>query len=236
MSSRNSPDTQAGKKSLSAAQRVYVLLRQRIVEMALLPGERIVEKDIAQEFGTSRTPVHEAVQRLAEDGLIEVRPRVGTFVAQIPLDTIEEAMFVRRSLELSIVAKAAERITPEGANKLHAILDAQAECVSRNDIVGFHATDEEFHAALAELSGYPGVWHTILQAKTQIDRFRRLTLSVEGHMGEVVSEHRDIATAIASGNPANAIASMQTHLNDVIPVLEFVRKLRPEYFTAHLGA
>lgn len=61
-------------------------------------------------------------------------------------------------------------------------------------------------------------------AKTQIDRFRRLTLSVEGHMGEVVSEHRAIATAIASGNPATAIASMQTHLNDVIPVLEFVRK------------
>ncbi|KHL07734.1 UNVERIFIED_CONTAM: GntR family transcriptional regulator, partial [Mumia flava] len=77
---------------MTASRRVYLSLRERIVEMELLPGTRIVEKDLAEEFGTSRTPVHEAVQRLAEEGLIDVQARVGTFVSRIPLNTLEEAM------------------------------------------------------------------------------------------------------------------------------------------------
>ncbi|WP_241374086.1 GntR family transcriptional regulator, partial [Escherichia coli] len=72
---------------MTASRRVYLSLRERIVEMELLPGTRIVEKDLAEEFGTSRTPVHEAVQRWAEEGLIDGQARVGTFVSRIPLNT-----------------------------------------------------------------------------------------------------------------------------------------------------
>ena len=92
---------------MTASRRVYLSLRERIVEMELLPGTRIVEKDLAEEFGTSRTPVHEAVQRLAEEGLIDVQARVGTFVSRIPLNTLEEAMLVRGALEVAIIEKAA---------------------------------------------------------------------------------------------------------------------------------
>ena len=99
-------DAEAG---VSAARRVYLQLRQRIVDMTLVPGTRIVERDIAEELGISRTPVHEAVQRLADEGLIEVVPRSGTFVARIPLDALEEAMLVRHALETAIIEKAAER-------------------------------------------------------------------------------------------------------------------------------
>ena len=88
---------------MTASRRVYLSLRERIVEMELLPGTRIVEKALAEEFGTSRTPVHEAVQRLAEEGLIDVQARVGTFVSRIPLNTLEEAMLVRSALELSLI-------------------------------------------------------------------------------------------------------------------------------------
>ena len=88
---------------MTASRRVYLSLRERIVEMELLPGTRIVEKDLAEEFGTSRTPVHEAVQRLAEEGLIDVQARVGTFVSRIPLNTLEEAMLVRGALEVAII-------------------------------------------------------------------------------------------------------------------------------------
>ncbi|MBX4421390.1 GntR family transcriptional regulator, partial [Mycobacterium tuberculosis] len=81
------------------------------------------------EFGTSRTPVHEAVQRLAEEGLIDVQARVGTFVSRIPLNTLEEAMLVRGALEVAIIEKAAERMTPEGIHKLNVVLERQAQCV-----------------------------------------------------------------------------------------------------------
>ena len=222
------PDT-----GVSAARRVYLQLRQRIVEMTLVPGTRIVERDIAEELGISRTPVHEAVQRLADEGLIEVVPRSGTFVARIPLDALEEAMLVRNALESAIIEKAAERRSDEGMARLNGILDLQERAVDATDLRTFHRTDEMFHAALAELSGYPGVWPIILQAKTQIDRYRQLTLPLAGRMGEVLIEHRAVVAAIASGDPSEAVRAMRDHLDHVLPVLEITRKLRPEYFTAH---
>lgn len=221
---------------VSAARRVYLQLRQRIVEMTLVPGTRIVERDIAEELGISRTPVHEAVQRLADEGLIDVVPRSGTFVARIPLDALEEAMLVRNALEAAIIEKAAERTSSEGMARLHAILALQAAAVEATDLRAFHRSDEMFHAALAELSGYPGVWPIILQAKTQIDRYRQLTLPLAGRLVEVLEEHRAVAAAIASGDPERAVRAMREHLDHLLPVLEITRKLRPEYFTAHRGS
>ncbi|GGP24619.1 GntR family transcriptional regulator [Silvimonas amylolytica] len=220
--------------ALSASRRVYLDLRMRIVEMSMPPGTRIVERDIAAEHGTSRTPVHEAVQRLAEEGLVEIMPRVGTFVARIPLDALEEAMLVRTALEIAIVEEAAKRISAEGVEVLRGILAAQRQYAEAGDTRGFHQTDEAFHAALAELSGHPGVWPIILQAKTQIDRYRRLTLPLPGRMEHVVDEHVDVVNAIAKGEPASAVAAMRSHLDHVLPVLEVARTLQPEFFIQHL--
>ena len=133
--------------SLSASRRVYLDLRKKITEMTLLPGTRIVERDIAAEHGTSRTPVHEAVQRLAEEGLIEVTQRVGTFVARIPLDQLEEAMLVRTALESAIIDRAAARITPEGLDRLRRIIADQHVSVDGLDYQGFHNGDEDFHGS-----------------------------------------------------------------------------------------
>ena len=164
------PPQSTADPCLTAARRVYLCLRQRIVGMTMLPGERVVERDIAEEFGTSRTPVHEAVQRLADEGLIEVIPRSGTFVARIPLDALEEANLVRHALETAIIEKAATRAGADGVARLRALLAEQEVAIAANDLHGFHRTDEGFHALLAELSGYPGVWPIIQQAKTQMDR------------------------------------------------------------------
>lgn len=222
------------ESGLSASRRVYVCLRRRIVEMTMLPGTRVVERDIAEEFGTSRTPVHEAVQRLADEGLIEIVPRSGTFVARIPLDALEEANLVRHALETAIIEKAAARVGPDDAARLRAILAEQEAAIGANDFGAFHRTDERFHALLAELSGYPGVWPIIQQAKTQMDRYRQLTLPLEGRMAGVLEEHRAVVDAIEARDPARAVAAMREHLDHVMPVLEITRKLRPEFFTTHI--
>lgn len=218
--------------SVSAARRVYLSLRQRIVDMSMLPGARIVERDLAEELGISRTPVHEAVQRLAEEGLVEVIPRSGTFVARIPLDGLDEAMMVRNALEAAIIEKAAARATPAGIDQLRAILAQQARAIAASDFRAFHRSDEMFHATLAELSGYPGVWPIILQAKTQVDRYRQLTLPLQGRMDGVLDEHKAVVDALAVGDAARAVQAMREHLDHVLPVLEMTRQLRPEFFTA----
>ena len=218
--------------TVSAARRVYLSLRQRIVDMSMLPGVRIVERELADELGISRTPVHEAVQRLAEEGLVEVIPRSGTFVARIPLEGLDEAMMVRNALESAIIEKAAARATPEGVATLRAILERQAGAIAASDFRAFHHSDELFHATLAELSGYPGVWPIILQAKTQVDRYRQLTLPLQGRMDGVLDEHKAVVEAIAVGDAAAAVRAMREHLDHVLPVLEVTRQLRPEFFTA----
>jgi len=228
------PAANDAESGMSASRRVYLCLRRRIVEMTMLPGTRVVEREIAEEFGTSRTPVHEAVQRLADEGLIEIVPRSGTFVARIPLDALEEANLVRHALETAIIEKAAARVGPDDTARLRAILAEQEAAISANDFGTFHRTDERFHALLAELSGYPGVWPIIQQAKTQMDRYRQLTLPLEGRMAGVLEEHRAIVDAIEARDPARAAAAMREHLDHVMPVLEITRKLRPEFFTAHL--
>lgn len=228
------PTPVAAGCAMSAARRVYLCLRERIVEMALQPGERIVERDIAEEFGTSRTPVHEAVLRLADEGLVEVVPRSGTFVARIPLAALEEANLVRHALETAIVERAAARAGAADAVHLRAILDAQAAATAASDYRAFHRADEAFHAALAALSGCPGVWTIVQQAKTQMDRYRQLTLPLEGRMAGVLDEHRAVVDAIAAGDAAGAVAAMRAHLDHVMPAVEIARRLRPEFFAGHI--
>ena len=214
----------------SASSQVYDVLRQRILAMELAPGERINEKDIAAEHGLSRTPVHEAVQRLAEEGLVDIVQRVGTFVARIPVHELEEAMLVRTALELAVIERAAGRITPAALAGLDALLDEQRRCAAAQDQPGFHRSDEAFHAALAELAGFPGVWRTIAQAKTQVDRFRRLTLPISGRMQEVVAEHAAVVDGLRAGRSEDAASAMRRHLDHVLPAIALTRALQPDYF------
>lgn len=214
----------------NAAQRAYQLIRQRILDLTLEPGQRISEHDLAAEMGLSRTPVHQAVQRLADEGLIEIFQRVGTFVARIPINGLEEAMLVRTALEVAVIERVAERITPSAMAHLRAILQKQQDCVGQMDYQGFHRSDEEFHAALADIAGFPGIWATIQQAKIQIDRFRHLTLPLAGRMAGVVHEHTEVVNALATGQGPKAAAAMREHLGHVLPVVEVTRAFRPEFF------
>jgi len=218
---------------VSASRRVYLALRQRIIDMVMPPGMRIVELDIAAEHGVSRTPVHEAVQRLAEEGLIEIVQRVGTFVARIPINELVEAMFIRTSLEVTVVELATAKATPADVTRLRGILDVQRTCAQASDANNFHLADEAFHAALAEIAGCPGVWRIIQQTKTQVDRFRRLTLPIEGRMKGVIEEHGHIVDEVASGKASKATAAMREHLDHVLPAIEITRAFRPDFFVNH---
>jgi len=227
---RKPASTAPAAASPSAARSIYQVLRQRILDLEMVPGERIVELDIATEHAVSRTPVHEAVQRLAEEGLVEIRQRVGTFVSRIPVDGMEEAMLVRTALEVAIVEKVAERLTPAGVKQLERVLADQRAAAKAGDTQRFHDSDEAFHAALADIAGFPGVWRTIQQAKTQVDRFRHLTLPLQGRMDGVVAEHTAVVAALRDGHGQRAAEAMRTHLDHVLPVIGMTRAFQPDYF------
>ncbi|KMO38364.1 GntR family transcriptional regulator [Methylobacterium tarhaniae] len=204
-------------------------LRARIASLEMCPGDPINEKELARQYGVSRTPVHEAVLKLAEEGLVAIFPQSGTFVALIPYADLPEAIIIRRSLEETSARLAAER---GGAAGLAAIDRAMAVLAAtcEGDPEAFHQADEAFHAGVAQAAGYPGIWRQVQQVKVQVDRFRRLTLPQAGRFTRVVDEHGAVRDAIASRDPEEAARRMGAHVGGLLADLGDIADLNPDYF------
>jgi DNA-binding GntR family transcriptional regulator len=194
------------------------------------PGEPIVEREIALAHGVSRTPVREALLRLAGEELVEIFPQSGTFVARIPVAALPEAILMRTALEQTTARLAAERADNGHFARLHDLIERQRRVEARGDGNCFHEADEAFHAAIAEAAGHPGIWRFIEQVKMQVDRYRRLTLPVPGRMRRVLKEHAAIVAAIEAHDPPGAAAAMAAHLEALRASIGDVRDLNPDYF------
>ncbi len=214
----------------TAASQVQDALRQSILAMQIAPGAALVEKELTARFGISRTPVREALIKLREEGLVEVFPQAGTFVARIPIEAIPEAVFIRQALECATVELVAGIATPEIVARLDAVVSRQHEAMDEGEQERFHLADEAFHETLALSAGYPGIWKLAQAAKSQIDRCRRMTLPVPGRMAMVIREHLSIVDAIRRRDEAAAQAAMRKHLGTLLPDLVHLRQQHPDYF------
>ena len=214
----------------NAAHLVHRELRDDIVSMRRKPGEPIVEREIALAHGVSRTPVREALLRLAGEELVEIFPQSGTFVARIPVAALPEAILMRTALEQTTARLAAERADVGHVARLHELLESQRRVEARADGDRFHEADEAFHAAIAEAAGHPGIWRFIEQVKMQVDRYRRLTLPVPGRMRRVLKEHAAIVAAVEAHDAAGAAAAMAAHLEALRASIGDVRDLNPDFF------
>ncbi|MCA0056654.1 MULTISPECIES: GntR family transcriptional regulator [unclassified Mesorhizobium] len=214
----------------TAASAVYRELHEAIVSMQLKPGNALNEKVLTERFGVSRTPVREALIRLVEDGLVNIYPQSGTFVAPIPISLIPEAVVIRKALEGATVEKAAQCANGNDVGKLDDILARQRFLAERQDMNGFHEADEAFHEAIAGIASYSGIWNYLKPVKVQIDRARRMTLPALGRMDHVIGEHTVIRNAIAAHDVKAACEAMRIHLGAVIPDVEQLRDAYPDWF------
>jgi DNA-binding GntR family transcriptional regulator len=214
----------------TVANLIYGRLREDIVAMHRAPGAPIVEKEIALAHGVSRTPVREALLRLAADGLVEIFPQSGTFVSRIPINALPEAIIVRKALEETTARLAAERAAADQVGGLYHLVERQRRAQADGDRDRFHEADEAFHAAITEIAGHPGIWALIQHVKLQVDRYRRLTLPVPGRMRLVLDEHRAIVAAIEARDGVGAAAAMSVHLDGLSASIGDVRDLNPNYF------
>jgi len=224
---RLSPDLRRGETASAA---VYRRLRREILWLQRKPGEPIVEKDIAHAQGVSRTPVREALLRLVGEGLVDTVPKSGTMVARIPLTRLPEAIVVRKALEQVTAGAAATRARRSDVTHLRAILERQREADAARDRAAFHRADEAFHAAIAELAGYPGIWSLIQSVKAQVDRYRLLTLPQPGRIARVIEEHAAVVTAIAQHDGHRAAIAMGHHLDGLRISMGDIRRMNPDFF------
>lgn len=215
----------------TSAALIHHALRDEIVSMRRLPGSRIAEAELAARFKVSRTPVREALLRLADEGLIEIASRASIHVARIPAALLPDAIFVRSAVENATARAAAALSRPSSVMLLRGTIELQRESLRRGDSNGFHEADEAFHAGLAVAAERPHAWGMVQQVKTQLDRYRRLTLPEERRMERVVVEHTAIADAVARGDAEGAGRAMDTHLDGLRLSLAAIRNHNPDYFT-----
>ena len=215
---------------VTTADAVYDQLHAGISRMTLVPGTPLQEKVLTERFGVSRTPVREALIRLAEEGLVDIFPQSGTFVSRVPVDSIPEAVVIRQALEDAAIKRTAKIAGPADLARIDAILAQQRRLAELDDFDTFHEADEAFHEAVARIAGYPTMSRLLRQVKVQINRARRLTLPVEGRMRHVVGEHDVIRDAIARHDIPAARAAMKSHLSVVIPDVDRLQLQYPDYF------
>ena len=217
-------------RAATASAKIYSDLRAELVSMQRRPGEVISEAEIALSYGVSRTPVREAILKLSDEGLLEIFPQSGIFVARIPIAALPEAIIIRKALEATTAQLAAERAAPSQILSLHSILERQREANATGESDAFHRADEMFHAAIAEVAGYPGIWTLIQQVKVHVDRYRRLTLPQQGRITRVIAEHEAILAAIEAHDPAGARTAMEIHLESLLGNLSTTQNINPEFF------
>jgi DNA-binding GntR family transcriptional regulator len=178
----------------------------------------------------SRTPVREAILKLSDEGLVEIFPQSGIFVSRIPLSALPEAIIVRKALEATTARLAAGLATTSQILSLQAILQRQREADAADDRDAFHQADEHFHATIADVAGYPGIWTLIQQVKVHVDRFRQLTLPQKGRMTQVIAEHELVLAAIEAHDPGKAGIAMEKHLERLLGDISATQTVNPEYF------
>lgn len=214
----------------AAAPQIYRLLRDRIVAVDLLPGERLSEAEVARSLEVSRQPVREAFIKLSEDGLIEIRPQRGTFVRRISRKMVMDARFVREAIEADTVRLVAADPDPALVAALRRQM-AEQEGPAGADPFRFKEMDERLHLTLAEAIDKPYAWRVVRDVKLQLDRVRNLSLMSFPH-ARVLQQHREIVDAVAAADPDAAERAMRRHLREILIDLPRIAEAHPDYFVA----
>lgn len=207
---------------------VYRSLRQRIIRAELTPGMLISETEIAKAFSLSRQPVREAFIKLAEEGLLEVRPQRGTMVCKITKASVMDTRFVREAIEADIVKLVATASDRTVVRELRRQI-ARQRAVPEDDPMSFMKLDEHFHRTLAEAADKSHAWKVIEDVKAQMDRVRYLSF-MHFPMPKLVDQHEAVVEAIDRGVPEDADRAMRLHLREILSDLPGIAELKPEFF------
>jgi DNA-binding GntR family transcriptional regulator len=187
-------------------------LRDAIRKGKLKPGERLMESQLAEDLGVSRTPVREAIRKLELEGYVIMMPRRGTYVANLSIRDVNEVFEIRTSLDSLASGLAAERITDEELERLQRLLVAIGGYIEENDMDKIVECDTEFHDLLYQASRNSRLVGIIFNLREQLTRFRSTSMAFPGRLKATLEEHRRIVEAIAQGDGAEARAAAEYHM------------------------
>ncbi|MGI6450613.1 MAG: GntR family transcriptional regulator [Desulfitobacteriia bacterium] len=195
---------------------VLEALREAIVSGILEPGERLMENQLAEEMGVSRTPVREAIRKLELEGFVVMIPRKGAYVAGVSYKDIKDVFEIRAALEGLAAGLAAEKVTDEELEEIERALNDEKEPDTLEEMV---QSDIDFHALLYKASRNEKLIGILANLREQIQRFRTTSLAVPGRPKYAIQEHRAIVDAIASHDAEEAQKLAAAHIENAANIM-----------------
>lgn len=215
----------------SAADFVFEQLYGDIISLKLLPGAKLSEMEVARNFGVSPQPVRTAFHRLSNDDLLVVRPQRATRVRGFSLEDIQEARFIRLSVELEVLYRACE-VWDESRNMtLLESLEKQKRCVEAVDAQGLEALDYEFHQLICDLAGCPKAFETIERQKQKISRLCGLEMNqTKVELRAILTDHLNIAHHLEMRSLDTLLCAARKHFNRLDETIDYLHTMHSEYF------
>ena len=201
------------------ADRAYAELRDRIVTLAIAPGAPINEESLGRQLGLGRTPLREAIKRLALENLVAVYPRRGTFVTEINITDLAHISDVRVQLEGHAAFRAAQRLTPAQRDDLDGLVD-EIERRPRGDADALMTLDARIHRFVYRCAGNPYLEETLGRYLNLSLRIWHLVIDRLPNLSARVHEHSELLTAIRDGEAERARTIAGDH------VITFEREIR----------
>ncbi|MCX5242269.1 GntR family transcriptional regulator [Streptomyces prunicolor] len=197
-------------------ERVLATLRQDIIAGRLRPGDRLVERELAERFGISRVPVREAIRALVAEGFVHFETPRRTVVRRLTPNDVRELFELREALEVYAAGLAATRATPEDLAEVAELLDRAAAATEAGDAEVITDVNSRLHDSIVTIAG-----NTLLTAALEpvAGRLRWMTRRNE-EWPQLLVEHRELYEAIASGDPdrarAHALAHVRTNYRSTV--------------------
>lgn len=193
---------------------VFNTLRQAILKGELEPGERLMEIQLADRLGVSRTPIREAIRKLELEGLVLMIPRKGAEVAKISEKSLRDVLEVRRSLEELAIELACQRMTDEDMEKLEESQQAFQAAIQAGDAMSIAESDEHYHDIIYNGTGNSRLVQILYNLREQMYRYRLEYIKDADKRQILLVEHEHILKAIKERHVAAAKAAAREHIDN----------------------
>ena len=203
---------------------VFNTLRRAILRGELKPGERLMEIQLANKLGVSRTPIREAIRKLELEGLVLMIPRKGAEVAEITEKNLRDVLEVRCALEELAVQLACDRINQEEIHELHAAAARFEQMFDSDDITSIAQADEAFHDVIFQATDNERLIQLLNNLREQMYRYRIEYLKKKECYPQLIAEHEELITKITHHEKQEATKIMCRHIdNQVEAVTDVIR-------------
>lgn len=219
-----------GGAVLRKSERAYSWLREEILSFRMQPGMFIDKVEVCEKLGVSKQPVTAALTRLEQEGLVEIYPQRGSYVARLRLGAMTESLFVRGALEAAAVRRLAEEGNDILLHTLKRILEAQETALAAENLARYYGLDQDFHLAIARALPFPQVAHQIDIGLATVKRCRELFRPDVKSVRGSYEGHLRIVAALETHDVEAATREMTHHVSEYGAMLNAFAEARPELF------